>query len=43
LDDSFATDQDAYDEFYRTLEVEGIRSFLEEQARIDKTQNHRRL
>ncbi|WP_439924554.1 hypothetical protein [Nitrobacter sp. JJSN] len=30
-DDRFATDQDAYDEFYRTLEVEGIRSFLEEQ------------
>ncbi len=30
-DDRFATDQDAYDEFYRTLEVEGIRSFLDEQ------------
>jgi hypothetical protein len=30
-DDRFATDQDAYDEFYRTLEVDGIRSFLEEQ------------
>jgi hypothetical protein len=27
----FATDQDAYDEFYRTLEVEGIQSFLKEQ------------
>jgi hypothetical protein len=29
-DDRFATDQDAYDEFYRTLEVDGIRSFLED-------------
>jgi hypothetical protein len=25
-DDTFADDQDAYDEFYRTLESEGIRS-----------------
>jgi hypothetical protein len=28
-DDTFATDQDAYDVFYRTLETEGIRSFAE--------------
>jgi hypothetical protein len=27
-DDLFATDKDAYAEFYRTLEAEGIRSFL---------------
>lgn len=27
-DDRFATDRDAYAEFYRTLETEGIRSFL---------------
>ena len=30
-DDRFATDKDAFAEFYRTLEVEGIRSFLKEQ------------
>lgn len=30
-DDRFATDEDAYAEFCRTLEVEGIRSFLKEQ------------
>lgn len=30
-DDRFATDKDAYAKFYRTLEVEGIRSFLEKQ------------
>jgi hypothetical protein len=28
-DDLFATDQEAYAEFYRTLELEGIRSFAE--------------
>ncbi len=28
-DERFATDKDAYAEFYRTLEAEGIRSFLE--------------
>jgi len=28
-DETFPTDQDAYREFYRTLEVEGIRTFLE--------------
>jgi hypothetical protein len=28
-DDTFATDEDAYAEFYRTLELEGIRSFGE--------------
>jgi len=28
-DDLFATDQEAYREFQRTLEVEGIRSFAE--------------
>ena len=27
-DDTFADDQDAYDEFYRALELEGIRSLL---------------
>jgi hypothetical protein len=30
-DDRFATDQDAYDEFYRTLETDGIGSFLGDQ------------
>ena len=29
-DDRFATDKDAYAEFYRTLEAEGIRSFLDD-------------
>ena len=29
-DDLFATDQDAYAEFVKTLETEGIRSFSEE-------------
>jgi hypothetical protein len=29
-DDRFATDKEAYAEFYRTLEVEGIRLFSEE-------------
>ena len=29
-DDTFATDQDAYDDFYRMLETEGIRSFSED-------------
>ena len=38
-DDRFAADQDAYDEFYRTLEVNGIRSFLEEQPGSHKTLN----
>jgi hypothetical protein len=28
-DDLFATDQEAYAEFYRTLELEGIRSLVE--------------
>ena len=28
-DETFATDQEAYAEFYRTLELEGIRSFAE--------------
>ena len=28
-DELFATDRDAYEEFYRTLETEGIRSFAE--------------
>ena len=28
-DDTFANDQDAYAEFYRTLELEGIRSIIE--------------
>jgi hypothetical protein len=28
-DDLFATDEEAYAEFYRTLETEGIRSFAE--------------
>ena len=28
--DLFATDRDAYAEFYKTLEMEGIRSFSEE-------------
>jgi hypothetical protein len=28
-DDLFSTDQDAYAEFHRTLETEGIRSFAE--------------
>jgi hypothetical protein len=27
--DTFATDQDAYDEFYRTSESEGIRTLAE--------------
>jgi hypothetical protein len=30
-DDRFATDKEAYAEFYRTLETDGIRSFLEDQ------------
>jgi hypothetical protein len=30
-DDRFATDKEACAEFYRTLEAEGIRSFLEDQ------------
>ena len=29
-DEMFATDQDARDEFYRTLETEGIHSFSED-------------
>ena len=29
-DDTFPTDKDAYAAFYRTLEIEGIRSFLEQ-------------
>jgi hypothetical protein len=29
-EDLFATDQDARDEFYRTLEMEGIHSFSED-------------
>jgi hypothetical protein len=29
-DDMFATDQDARDEFYRTLETEGIHGFSED-------------
>ena len=29
-DDTFANDQDAYAEFYRTLELEGIRSIVEQ-------------
>jgi hypothetical protein len=28
-DDTFANDQDAYVEFYRTLELEGMRSIVE--------------
>lgn len=35
-DDRFATDRDAYDEFYRTLEVEGIQSFLKDQPESRK-------
>jgi len=31
-DDLFATDEEAYAEFYRTLETEGIRSFAERPA-----------
>lgn len=31
-DDRFATDKEAHDEFYRTLETEGISSFLESRA-----------
>ncbi|MDR6302683.1 hypothetical protein GGQ85_000359 [Nitrobacter vulgaris] len=30
-EDRFATDQDAYDEFYRVLETDGIGSFLKQQ------------
>jgi hypothetical protein len=30
-DGRFATDKEAYDEFYRVLETDGIRSFLEDQ------------
>jgi hypothetical protein len=30
-EDRFATDKDAYDEFYRALESDGIESFLEDQ------------
>ncbi|OJU30429.1 MAG: hypothetical protein BGN91_04455 [Nitrobacter sp. 62-13] len=30
-EDRFATDSDAYAEFYQTLETEGIKSFLEQQ------------
>jgi hypothetical protein len=30
-EDRFATDKEAYAEFYRTLETDGIRSFLGEQ------------
>ena len=35
-DDRFATAIEAYAEFYRTLEVEGIWSFLEEQPGLTK-------
>ena len=30
-EDRFATDKEAYAEFYRVLEADGIRSFLEDQ------------
>jgi hypothetical protein len=30
-EDRFATDKEAYDEFYRVLETDGIQSFLEDQ------------
>jgi hypothetical protein len=32
-DDTFGNDEDAHAEFYRTLELEGIRSFAEPAAR----------
>jgi hypothetical protein len=32
-DATFPTDQDAYREFYRTIESEGIRTFLEQSSR----------
>ena len=32
-DETFATDRDAYAEFYKTLETEGIRSFLDDPIR----------
>jgi hypothetical protein len=35
-DDRFATDKEAYDEFYRVLETDGIRSFLEGQPESTK-------
>lgn len=35
-EDRFATDKEAYAEFYRTLETDGIRSFLEEQPESTK-------
>lgn len=31
-DEQFSTDKDAYAEFYRTLEREGIRSFVEDRS-----------
>jgi hypothetical protein len=35
-EDRFATDKEAYDEFYRVLEIDGIRSFLEDQPESRK-------
>jgi len=35
-DDRFATDKEAYAEFYRVLETDGIESFLEDQPELRK-------
>jgi hypothetical protein len=35
-EDRFATDKDAYDEFYRVLETDGIQSFLVDQPELRK-------
>lgn len=34
-DDKFPSDREAYAEFYRTLETEGIRSFLVQSTRLN--------
>jgi hypothetical protein len=35
-EDRFATDKEAYDEFHRVLETDGIQSFLEDQPESRK-------